>query len=488
MGFEEFQRQQKALKEAERQTKKATADLLAGYRGIGGDEKANEQRKKLAQIRQADRIKKQATANLLAGYRGHGDEKINEQQRKFAEERLAAMIKKKSLLIQQLQKNSEQHSQQGDDDKTNNKTNSQGGGKGVFVGGDVHGKVGEIQRRLAEQRLAEEEKAKRKLAEKQSRGFTIKRSKDEGGEEEEKDEEPVVQESNKDGEQDQPPKEQETVLEGDASGRVDQEGDQAQQPKEVLGGDVGGKVDEIQKKLAEQDVVVEKPKPSNYYKKPPTIPKPNENENDDDHRNTIPTTPKKNPKTEKLPTITFKKLRRKKIKLDFTFGLIHDVVTPAPSHEECTAAAAEIVPNGMNGKKTSKGIISYDPNFPPIVTSIDVDPKFREPDQVRYTVKGKIPLYLIVVVEDDQDYDEGGKQETPPTPMTPSLQGILNRDESFRPNSALKKQQPSEVIVGEAGGSQWKRVREAAGEENLDELLKTKKVEEGESEVLLVQN
>lgn len=77
-----------------------------------------------------------------------------------------------------------------------------------------------------------------------------------------------------------------------------------------------------------------------------------------------------------------------KFEMDFVFGLVVAKGEKAPDKYSSTKAAAKIVPNMLASKKT----IYYDPRYPPKVSAVEIDPDFDKPDQVRYKVKGKIPV------------------------------------------------------------------------------------------------
>lgn len=61
-----------------------------------------------------------------------------------------------------------------------------------------------------------------------------------------------------------------------------------------------------------------------------------------------------------------------RIELDFTFGLFFPSTEPIPEWDVCTQAAAGIVPNKI---RTGKAPVSYDPEFPPVVKTIAKDGK-----------------------------------------------------------------------------------------------------------------
>jgi hypothetical protein len=76
------------------------------------------------------------------------------------------------------------------------------------------------------------------------------------------------------------------------------------------------------------------------------------------------------------------------LEMDFVFGLVIGKNDEAPDKYSSTKAAAKIVPNMLATKKT----IYYDPRYPPKVSTVEVDPEFDKPGQIRYMVKGKVPV------------------------------------------------------------------------------------------------
>ena len=73
----------------------------------------------------------------------------------------------------------------------------------------------------------------------------------------------------------------------------------------------------------------------------------------------------------------------------FVFRLVYAKDAEEPDEEICNNAAANIVPKTLVGKDK----VTYNPNYPPVVSSIELDNDFHESEQVRYIIRGKIPVF-----------------------------------------------------------------------------------------------
>jgi len=122
-----------------------------------------------------------------------------------------------------------------------------------------------------------------------------------------------------------------------------------------------------------------------------------------------------------------------RVELDFSFGLFYPKQEPAPAIPTCERAAADIVPNSIRQPKGK--LISFNPEFPPVVKKIVLDEKFvpSESQQklVRYIVKGKIPVFVKDKKEEAEEEDD--------------VRSVQSKK--------------SITVVGKDKKSQWKRVR-----------------------------
>jgi hypothetical protein len=158
------------------------------------------------------------------------------------------------------------------------------------------------------------------------------------------------------------------------------------------------------------------------------------------------------------------------IDLDFTFGLFYPSSEPPPEWDVCTQAAAGIVPNKIRSGKTP---VSYDPEFPPEVKTIKKDGKEIECVSMcftcswfltllffsidgfvptnggqiglyRYIVRGIVPVYLQEKIE--------VKSETAPV-----RRDVLKKQSCFVPVGRVESAR--EIVVENEQVDQWKRVR-----------------------------
>jgi hypothetical protein len=122
------------------------------------------------------------------------------------------------------------------------------------------------------------------------------------------------------------------------------------------------------------------------------------------------------------------------IELDFSFGLIyHNINTPPPTMSACSAAAAKIVPVSLG--KTLKHTLhqmTWDSRSNAVVKTVTIDPEFDHDDAIRYVVKGTIPVNVHISVNQDQN----GQR----------LERTLQRSSST-------------VIIGKRNEEQWRCVR-----------------------------
>lgn len=86
------------------------------------------------------------------------------------------------------------------------------------------------------------------------------------------------------------------------------------------------------------------------------------------------------------------------VELDFSFGLIYGINSPPPSMESCSAAAERIVPVSLG--RTLQHTLpnsSWDSTFRAVVKSVKIDPRFDGQGRSnRYVVKGMVPIHISV--------------------------------------------------------------------------------------------
>jgi hypothetical protein len=85
------------------------------------------------------------------------------------------------------------------------------------------------------------------------------------------------------------------------------------------------------------------------------------------------------------------------IELDFSFGLIYGTHSPPPNSGTCSMAAARIVPDSLG--KTLKHTLPkaiWDSNFRAVVKSVNIDPTFERQGANRYVVKGTVLIHISV--------------------------------------------------------------------------------------------
>lgn len=85
------------------------------------------------------------------------------------------------------------------------------------------------------------------------------------------------------------------------------------------------------------------------------------------------------------------------IDLDFSFGIIYPSISPAPTIDACSTAAASIVPVSL--EKTLQRTLpsaSWDSNLQPVLKSVTLDRHFNQPGAIRYVVRGSVPVHMAI--------------------------------------------------------------------------------------------
>eukprot|EP00980_Cylindrotheca_fusiformis_P029070 scaffold22713_cov139-Cylindrotheca_fusiformis.AAC.7 len=88
------------------------------------------------------------------------------------------------------------------------------------------------------------------------------------------------------------------------------------------------------------------------------------------------------------------------IELDFSFGLIYRIHSPPPSMDACAAAAERIVPVSL-GRTLSQTLPKsvWDSNFQAVVRTVEIDAAFEGNGRTnRYVVKGTVPIHINMQV------------------------------------------------------------------------------------------
>ena len=162
--------------------------------------------------------------------------------------------------------------------------------------------------------------------------------------------------------------------------------------------------------------------------------------------------------------------RRRRAVLEFSFGLIYPAANPVPDTETCVQAAENILPNTLpKGKELQ---VTFDLDTRPTVSSVEKDDAFDKEGSIRYIVKGS---YAVFIVDNKE-----------PKATTALLRRSLQTADSFRhvkPEEAVDENETEgtdELVVGE-GGNQWRRIRAAeaiALEDIVDDEILTGEAEE----------
>jgi len=85
------------------------------------------------------------------------------------------------------------------------------------------------------------------------------------------------------------------------------------------------------------------------------------------------------------------------IDLDFSFGIIYPSVSPAPTIDACSTAAASIVPVSL--EKTLQRTLpnaSWDSTLQPVLKSVKLDRHFHQPGSIRCIVRGSVPVQMAI--------------------------------------------------------------------------------------------
>lgn len=134
---------------------------------------------------------------------------------------------------------------------------------------------------------------------------------------------------------------------------------------------------------------------------------------------------------------------RKALSIDFMFGIILPDYEPDPEVEFCQAAAAAIVPHVIS-QWTNETNIFCNPKTPEVIGEIDTDDWYDGEDSIRYKVKGKVPV---------QVFAESSLKE-----VEEGLKKVLRRRVSYRPLSE-EEEAASQNVIGD-GDQKWMRVRD----------------------------
>jgi len=135
---------------------------------------------------------------------------------------------------------------------------------------------------------------------------------------------------------------------------------------------------------------------------------------------------------------------RKALSIEFSFGIILIDDEPYPDVELCESAASVIVPHVIS-QWTNETNIFCNPKAPKVADEIVTDDWYDGEDDVRYKVKGSVPV---------QVFAESSAQE-----VSEGLGKVLRRRVSFRPVYEGEKVSPQETVIGD-GDQKWMRVRD----------------------------
>lgn len=85
------------------------------------------------------------------------------------------------------------------------------------------------------------------------------------------------------------------------------------------------------------------------------------------------------------------------IDLDFSFGIISPNVSPAPTIDTCSSVAASIVPVSL--EKTIQQTLPtavWDSTLQPVLKSVKLDRHYHQPGSIRYLVRGSVPVQMAI--------------------------------------------------------------------------------------------
>eukprot|EP00533_Pseudo-nitzschia_delicatissima_P015913 CAMPEP_0197268548 /NCGR_PEP_ID=MMETSP1432-20130617/4242_1 /TAXON_ID=44447 /ORGANISM="Pseudo-nitzschia delicatissima, Strain UNC1205" /LENGTH=452 /DNA_ID=CAMNT_0042733611 /DNA_START=5 /DNA_END=1363 /DNA_ORIENTATION=- len=134
---------------------------------------------------------------------------------------------------------------------------------------------------------------------------------------------------------------------------------------------------------------------------------------------------------------------RKALSIEFQFGIILPD-DEFPDESLCKAAASAIIPHVIK-QWTNETNIFCNPKAPEVTGDIVEDDWYDGEDDVRYKVKGKVPV---------QVFAESSEKE-----VAEGLGKVLKRRASFRPLDDDAKVSPQETVIGD-GDEKWIRVRD----------------------------
>ena len=136
---------------------------------------------------------------------------------------------------------------------------------------------------------------------------------------------------------------------------------------------------------------------------------------------------------------------RKPLSVDFSFGIILPDDEPNPGVDFCEAAASVIIPYAIS-QWTNETNIFCNPKSPDVIGEIDTDDWYDGDDSIRYKVKGKVPVQVFAE-SSTKEVEEG-------------LKKVLKRRVSFRPILESEVEKVSaQNIIGD-GDQKWMRVRD----------------------------
>ncbi len=134
---------------------------------------------------------------------------------------------------------------------------------------------------------------------------------------------------------------------------------------------------------------------------------------------------------------------RKALSIEFQFGIILPD-DEFPDESLCKAAASAIIPHIIK-QWTNETNIFCNPKAPEVTGDIVEDDWYDGEDDIRYKVKGKVPV---------QVFAESSEKE-----VAEGLGKVLKRRASFRPLDDDVKVSPQETVIGD-GEEKWIRVRD----------------------------
>lgn len=136
---------------------------------------------------------------------------------------------------------------------------------------------------------------------------------------------------------------------------------------------------------------------------------------------------------------------KKSLTIPFSFGIIYPDDEPAPTVDECVLAASAIIPHVIS-QWANESKVFCNPKTPEVFDDIAMDDWYDGEDSIRYKVKGDIMVQFFA--------------GSSATELTEGLRKVLRRHVSFRPISAPEVDKTQmQFVIGE-GEQKWMRVRE----------------------------